>query len=175
VTGCAGDSLIYIPDVVGDGPALILCSTDPIPGGYSVADQVCAQDRIDNDPFCIDTNWDQICQDAYDACVNPPIADVGNTTQTKALEDELVDLSIYPNPNDGIGLTVIIKAEKNVQRRAELRLFDVTGKLLTSERLELMNKNSRIDLNFHPRLMSGVYMLEFTIGDDSYRERVIVR
>ena len=56
----------YIPAVVGDGPAVSACST---PAGYILADQACAQSVIDNDPFCLDTDWDAICQNDYNCCL----------------------------------------------------------------------------------------------------------
>jgi hypothetical protein len=59
----------YLPDVVGDGPALVVCAGDPAPLGYTVAaNQECAESVINNDLFCFDTQWDQICQDAYYLC-----------------------------------------------------------------------------------------------------------
>lgn len=57
----------HLPNSVGGGPAIFACDT---PADYFFADQACAQSMIDNDPFCLDTNWDSICQTAYDCCVN---------------------------------------------------------------------------------------------------------
>jgi hypothetical protein len=47
--------------------------------GYTAAeDQVCAQQVIDADPFCLTDFWDSICQSAYDACINPPCQSPSN-------------------------------------------------------------------------------------------------
>ncbi len=68
--GLTAQTTIYLPDEVAGGPALILNDGDPVPDGYSAAiDQDCAQQIIDADPYCIETNWDGICQDAYDGCI----------------------------------------------------------------------------------------------------------
>lgn len=68
--GCDDGSCIfpqwYIPDTV-TGPAIFDCA---IPAGYILADQACAQSVVDNDPFCVDSIWDSICQQAYDCCIN---------------------------------------------------------------------------------------------------------
>jgi hypothetical protein len=73
------NTIIYLPNIVGSqGPALVLCETDPVPPDYSAAgSQECAQTVIDNDPFCLDSFWDQICQNAYDDCTGngPTCAD----------------------------------------------------------------------------------------------------
>ncbi|NNC83591.1 MAG: hypothetical protein HKN79_08435, partial [Flavobacteriales bacterium] len=62
-------TIIYLPNEVGGGPAIIQDESDPAPPGYTAAsDQECAQQVIDADPFCLETNWDGICQDAYIEC-----------------------------------------------------------------------------------------------------------
>lgn len=66
---CCANPPWYIPATPGDGPAIATC--DP-PAGYVLADQDCAQSVIDDDPFCVDTSWDSLCQEAYDCCLSPP-------------------------------------------------------------------------------------------------------
>ena len=66
--GSCDYGLWYIPDVVGAGPIVQACS---LPAGYYLADQPCAQQIVDNDPFCVDTNWDGICNTAHVCCANP--------------------------------------------------------------------------------------------------------
>ncbi|NQX92697.1 MAG: hypothetical protein HRT74_11345, partial [Flavobacteriales bacterium] len=64
VTGCTGDW--YIPDALGEGPIVFACEA---PVGYSIADQNCAQQVVNEDPFCLETNWDTACQRAYNCCL----------------------------------------------------------------------------------------------------------
>ena len=59
---------IYIPVVVSSGPAIILCPGEPVPSGYQLANQNCAQFVINSDPFCLQTLWDGTCQSAYSSC-----------------------------------------------------------------------------------------------------------
>jgi uncharacterized protein (TIGR02145 family) len=42
------------------------------PEGYELADQVCAEEFVVNDPFCLTTDWDELCQTAYNCCINIP-------------------------------------------------------------------------------------------------------
>ncbi|NNK80648.1 MAG: T9SS type A sorting domain-containing protein [Flavobacteriales bacterium] len=76
---CNGGSYtIYLPDTLGSGPAVIVCDGDTIPNDYTAADdQACAEQIINEDSFCGGTSWDQICQDAYDECANPPTCEDG--------------------------------------------------------------------------------------------------
>jgi hypothetical protein len=51
-------------------PAVQACTP---PAGYFLAEDVsCLEQIIAADPYCIDTDWDQICQDAYLACCAAP-------------------------------------------------------------------------------------------------------
>lgn len=59
----------YIPITLNAGPILYSCD---LPDGYFLADQACAQTVVDNDPFCVDSNWDIICQSAYNCCIGVP-------------------------------------------------------------------------------------------------------
>ena len=59
----------YLPDAVEGGPAIYACFA---PDGYTLAaNQVCAADIIASDSYCVNNTWDQICQDAYDCCLDP--------------------------------------------------------------------------------------------------------
>jgi hypothetical protein len=67
---CITGTIIYLPNVLNSGPAVILCDTEPAPANYTAAgNQTCAQSTIDADPFCLETSWDGICQDAYNLCI----------------------------------------------------------------------------------------------------------
>ncbi|MFT5184574.1 MAG: hypothetical protein ACI84C_001706 [Flavobacteriales bacterium] len=51
-------------------PAVQACST---PVGYFLAEEAgCLEQIIANDPYCVDTDWDQTCQNAYLACCAAP-------------------------------------------------------------------------------------------------------
>ena len=56
----------YIPLEVGTGPAIQACSA---PSGYYFPDQDCVSSIIANDPYCLDTEWDTTCENAYNDCL----------------------------------------------------------------------------------------------------------
>ena len=66
--GTCDYGLWYIPlDVAASfTPMTQACST---PSGYTLADQDCAQAVIDGDTYCINTDWDNICMEAYNDCL----------------------------------------------------------------------------------------------------------
>lgn len=61
--GCA--PTVFIPAIGVTGPAVIGCYP---PEGYIYPDQDCATSVIANDPFCLNTTWDFLCNDAYTSC-----------------------------------------------------------------------------------------------------------
>ncbi len=61
--GCFADW--HIPIVAADGPAVRDCGP---PAGYWTPDQDCVEFTIAADPFCTETEWDILCQNAYTNC-----------------------------------------------------------------------------------------------------------
>lgn len=55
----------YIPLEVSSGPAVFACFQ---PAGYWTPDQACVTQVIADDPFCTETEWDILCQNAYTNC-----------------------------------------------------------------------------------------------------------
>ena len=57
----------WIPQTVGAGPAEFSCDG---PAGYALApNQFCANAIIESDSYCVDFIWDNVCVEAYIACV----------------------------------------------------------------------------------------------------------
>lgn len=74
---CVYETGWAIPDVISTGtPAVWVAAGTPVPPGYLIANnQACLQSIVDIDPYCVNTNWDFICQNAYDACAPPGCID----------------------------------------------------------------------------------------------------
>lgn len=70
--GTCDYGLWYLPldyTISGEEPAVQACSAPP--GYFLAGDQACLESIIAVDPYCVDTDWDQICQNAYLACCIP--------------------------------------------------------------------------------------------------------
>jgi len=59
----------YIPDLEAGVTGVVTQSCTPIEG-YLIAEECCILGIIENDPFCINTTWDNVCQNAYDSCTS---------------------------------------------------------------------------------------------------------
>ena len=59
-----------IPEDPGSGlPAVQWCSLVPMPEGYALANQSCADYVTEIDDYCDGTSWDGICQTSYEGCL----------------------------------------------------------------------------------------------------------
>lgn len=59
------DCAWYLPSSV-TGPAIFSC--DPVPGYEIAINQACVESVTYADNFCLDGEWDSICQNLYEAC-----------------------------------------------------------------------------------------------------------
>jgi hypothetical protein len=73
----------------------------------------------------------------------------------QVLEEQSKNIKIYPNPfNDNITITF----NDNYNEEINLRMFDITGKLVIHEKYFSLNKEKSIILNTN-RLMSGIFII----------------
>ncbi|MFK7756162.1 MAG: proprotein convertase P-domain-containing protein [Flavobacteriales bacterium] len=65
-----GEQAYFIPvEVAGIAPIISACSGSVIEGYVESPNQCCVQERIDNDSYCIETDWDNLCNNAYLNCL----------------------------------------------------------------------------------------------------------
>ena len=65
----SSSGLWYIPLVPSASSTPMINSCDGAPQGYVLADQSCALSVLTEDSFCIETSWDNVCQNRYDNCL----------------------------------------------------------------------------------------------------------
>lgn len=78
------------------------------------------------------------------------------TTPSSVLEIEAAGLSITAFPNPFKDLTTL-SVESSVQRMAILEVYDISGRLISSERITLQQGNTQHQLNVSKA--SGKYMI----------------
>jgi len=76
---------------------------------------------------------------------------------------KLLDAMVYPNPSKG-ELTIEGKVKK-------ASLFDLTGKLMHTEELDIFNTSNNIDLSALP---NGLYILQLENGDARAMEKIYI-
>ncbi|MDG1779557.1 MAG: hypothetical protein P8H59_01290, partial [Flavobacteriales bacterium] len=87
----------YLPNNLNDGPIVFACSA---PADYFLADQTCAQQVVNDDPFCVNNFWDNICSSAYNCCLGiNGCTDFSACNYDPALCPDNT-LCVYPGCND---------------------------------------------------------------------------
>ena len=65
--GGESEMMWYLPDVLGSAPAEF---TTTAPEGFTIAEsQICVEQIVAYDPFCLQQNWDDLCQEEYECCL----------------------------------------------------------------------------------------------------------
>ena len=93
-------------------------SADCYVGDIYYIPDACFEWVIEVDPYCCNETWDNACYDLYSYCEDGWSGPVSITERTNSL-------IIYPNPaSDYI----------NINKKVDIKVFDVVGKLITSKK-----------------------------------------
>jgi hypothetical protein len=87
--------------------------------------------------------------------------------------DLLLTFDIYPNPTNGYKVNILTKGAGIQQNVLEIKVSDLSGRLLHSEKL--IDHLGRHEMIFNEKLASGIYMLQLIYGDKVEVMRLIVR
>lgn len=80
------------------------------------------------------------------------------------------DLSLYPNPNNGnFNLNFVAEGAGN----ATLFVADITGKTVTNQTITLTEGENNIPVSLDG-VAPGIYLVRFTVGENTFTQKVIV-
>jgi hypothetical protein len=74
-------------------------------------------------------------------------------------QNETEQLSIYPNPNGGEELMIVLTGLSEEEGTVQLELLDMMGRLVQSERISSKGEQISYKMLFEERLPSGLYLL----------------
>jgi len=80
-------------------------------------------------------------------------------------EIDLTSVHVFPNPSNGV-----FRVNHNQLKNASLSLFDVSGKIIHSERVSSVSTSTNVNLN----IPSGVYSLRITSEDMQIQKSVVI-
>jgi LEA14-like dessication related protein len=89
------------------------------------------------------------------------------TLSVEQVEFILKSLKVFPNPVTN-GNSISIKAPVNIE--ADVKLYNLTGKLVFENNVENINSKS-ISLS---NLPNGVYMLQITINNTAITQKIVI-
>lgn len=146
----------------GDNTATVTASGGVMPYTYEWSDGQTTETAIDLTPG----NYTVTVTDAYGCTGEGSVEIVGvAVNEIAALEAA----TISPNPTGGLlNLSLAFRHSVDVTTR----IFDITGKVQLSRHFQNMNAiNEALDLS---KLPEGLYLLQFTVGNEQFTRRVVV-
>ena len=84
--------------------------------------------------------------------------------------DNVPTLSVYPNPSSGRDLNISLFHMKG---KADLRIMDISGRIVFSESLVLQETNTIIPVNLD--LTAGVYFVQVRNSENTLSQRIVVK
>ena len=91
-------------------------------------------------------------------------------TQVEKLSLSEIKANLYPNPNKG---SMILEYDLDKEIKGEMRIFDITGKLVNTYILQ--NTIGKIEIN-EENLMNGVYYYSIQINNNVAKtDKIIIR
>ena len=97
--------------------------------------------------------------------ITPPLPPP--TLLQPATPDLAEHIQVYPNPTSA---ELMIQLDQSLVSKGELRLYDTWGKLVLTRTIQRGTKQVLLPVQ---QLSNGVYFLEFKIGTQLYRERIL--
>jgi len=94
--------------------------------------------------------------------------------ELKSISDD-IDISLFPNPTHGVGVTLMIESPSSKLRLAELRLFNIAGELIAQERVVISKDKPRAEILSTVQLSQGLYFVEVEAEGHTVREKLLVR
>ncbi|MCB0403129.1 MAG: T9SS type A sorting domain-containing protein [Flavobacteriales bacterium] len=112
---------------------------------------------LDSLNFYIDSTGIYILQDSFGVGVN-------------VMQTDNMDIELYPNPNSGI-FTITIHAIKPEQ--VELQLVDQFGKVISTEKRQVVSGENKIIFDETASLANGIYFLKISEGKNHYLKKIV--
>ena len=87
---------------------------------------------------------------------------------------EDINLSIFPNPNNGTNFTIDI-AGVNDKKMTTVKIVDLLGKEIMRKEINTSNGSATEKFNFESQLQSGVYLIVLQNGEEQLTKKLVVR
>ena len=110
---------------------------------------------------------------AYNECDTITVEQEVEVKVTTSVEEASAahNVNVFPNPNNG---NFNVALELSNDREVTLELFDLQGRMLTTEQLGKVNGTVQHAMNV-TQLAQGVYILKTTIGDEVSTHRISIQ
>jgi hypothetical protein len=119
------------------------------------------------------TNWSGMTPESTFIVPSPPaLREDEFGDETKRMNG--MDFSIYPNPNEGEELMIVLTGLNEEEGVVQLELLDVMGRLAQSERISAKGEQISHRMNFEEKLPRGIYMVRVIQETMTISKRLII-
>jgi hypothetical protein len=92
-------------------------------------------------------------------------------TAVNELGNAIATVALYPNPTSGSSTTLLL-ATKMESANASVSILDLTGKMISTEKVDVANGFNQYQLNTN-ELTNGIYFVQVTIGESTVTQKLI--
>ena len=85
------------------------------------------------------------------------------------------DFTLYPNPNTGEQLFVILSAVEQGTNTVNVDIFDMTGKRVIARTIAVQDGFVKASFDLNGDVQSGVYIVNVTAGTKTYTQRLVIQ
>jgi hypothetical protein len=97
------------------------------------------------------------------------------TTQRIANAVNASSVVIWPNPNDGERINLSVEIGSEFDGTAQVDVFDMFGKKVMARTISVSGPSMNTTLELSGELASGLYMVNITMGEETFTERLIIQ
>lgn len=120
------------------------------------------------------TNWSGMTPESTFIVPSPPASNLAEDTGNEAKWLNETVLSIFPNPNGGEELMVVLTGLDEEEGIVQIELLDITGRLVQNERISVKGDQINYRMTFEERLPSGIYMLRASQDTMTLSKRLVI-
>ena len=117
----------------------------------------------------LDPAWGDVCTLQTTACP------IGMAQQPNGSMAPEARMAIFPNPNRGDALRVMLSAVPEGVEQGRLELHDAFGRLVLSRKLPVTDGMMNTVVALNGELSTGLYMATVSAGAETYTERIVVQ
>lgn len=118
--------------------------------------------------------WDDRWSDdsfIFEIALDPMYQNNGGTSSLDMMVD--MEMSVYPNPNDGEAIFIALSNMAKSQNSINLEVLDVFGKKVFSKRIAGSNETNRL-ISLNLDLAQGLYFVNVLDGEVVKTQKLIV-
>ena len=116
-------------------------------------------------------NWGPLCQLYTTGCPS----NTGGGNQNVAIEGNADEMNLFPNPNNGEQLTLLLNGMDATVRVVGVEIFDTFGKRVVARTFAVNDASMTANVRLNGELAAGMYVVNVVAGERTWTERLLIQ